>query len=262
MRLSAAAVAVSAVLLGAFVEGGDWRGRARVDGRITDGDGAALGAGLVSARHLARRGGLRVRSDALGRFVLDGLAAGSWMVEIAKPGYRIRRIGVHLPSESSWLDLSDVELERTERHPGSSGPTEAAGPSASVGDVRAALAEGRVERARRLLTLVDGAAVGDADALLDIGRDLLRAGETELAVAAFSDALDRDPGDVDAHYDRALGLLALGRLEEARRDFEAVVSLQPESAVAEKAGRAIRELAPPSRPSAESNHPLQPDPAE
>ncbi len=269
MRLSSATVLVSTALLAAPVAGQEWAGRARVDGRVTDEHGAPLAGATVSARHLARHAGLQVRSDAEGRFVMDDLASGSWMVEITAPGHPTRQIGVHLPSESSWLDLFEVRLERAEPEPPPS-PPKAAGvaaggtDSASYEDVLAALEQGRVDRAGHLLSSVDANAPGDAAVLFEIGQGLLTAGETEEAVTFFGRALDRDPDHVDAHYRRALGLLALGRPAEARRDFEAVVALRPDSDLADKAGLAIEQLAParpdpalPSRPS-----PVPPETAE
>ncbi len=270
MRLSSVTVLVSAVLLAAPVAGQEGTGRARVDGPVTDEHGAPLAGATVSARHLSRPAGLQVRSDAQGRFVMDGLASGSWMMEIMAPGYPVRRIGVHLPSESSWLDLFEVRLEKAGPEPPPSSPGSAAvaaGGSdspASHEDVRAALAEGRVDRARRLLSSVDANAPGDADALFEIGQGLLTAGETEEAVTYFGRALVRDPDHLEAHYRRALGLLALGRPEDARRDFEAVVALRPDSGLADKAGLALEQLAPPRPDSAVPSppSPVQPVTAE
>jgi hypothetical protein len=242
--------------------GQEWMGRARVDGRVVDEGGAPLAGATVSARHLTRQGGAHVLSDAEGRFVLDGLAAGSWMVEVSVPGYASRQVGVHLPSDASWIDLFEVQLEKTrpEPPPAAQGPT-GPGPSssapgrarpasadpgspASYDDIQAALEEGRVDRAQRLLDSVDADAPSAAGVLFEIGRRLLTAGETEEAVTFFARTLERDPDHVDAHYGRALGLLALGRPLEARRDFEAIVVLCPEGVVAEKARLAIQQLAP------------------
>ena len=127
------------------------------------------------------------------------------------------------------------------------------GSPASNADIRAALEEGRVDRTRRLLDSVDADAPAEAGVLVEIGQRLLTAGETEEAVTFFGRALDRDPDHVDAHYGRALGLLALGRPEEARRDFEAIVALRPESVVAEKASLAIQQLAPAPAPPGSSS---------
>jgi tetratricopeptide (TPR) repeat protein len=199
-------------------------------------------------------------------------------VEIAAPGYAPRKMGIHLPSESSWLDLFEVQLEKMRLEP----PVAAAQPVSGVAssppaitvpnpdtpasweDVRTALAEGRVHHAHRLVSSLDPSTPGEAHVFFEIGRDLLTAGETEDAVTFFDRALDRDPDHTDAHYRRALALLALGRPEEARRDFEAVVALRPESGVAEKAGRALEELAPASAGPAPSGSasPLGPGTAE
>jgi tetratricopeptide (TPR) repeat protein len=180
------------------------------------------------------------------------------MVEITAPGYAPRKMGIHLPSEFSWLDLFEVRLEKMRIEPSAAPPEPASvvdtslptitvsdpDTPASWEDVRAALAEGRVHHAQRVVPSVDPGTPGGAHIFFEIGRDLLTAGKTEEAVGFFDHALERDPDHADAHYRRALALLALGRLEEARRDLEAVVELRPESGVAAKAGLVIEQLSP------------------
>jgi hypothetical protein len=211
----------------------DWRGRARVDGRAEEADGTPVGGATVTARRIAGEGGPRVRSDGEGRFVVDGIASGSWVVEVAASGFRARRVGVHLPSDSSWLGPVVVQLEKLE--------TEATGP-VGYEHVRAAMEAGRVDRARRLLARIEADAGEDADTLFEIGRGFLDAGETGEAVLLLGKALDADPSHAEAHYRRALGLLALGRHAEAREDLEAVLELGPDGTLAEKAARGLDRL--------------------
>jgi hypothetical protein len=262
-------------LLTAFLMGGvlsgpvdaqDWRGRARVDGRVVEEGGSPVAGATVTARHVSREGGPRVTSDAEGRFVLDDIAPGSWVVEVAAPGLSPRRIGLHLPSESSWLGPVEVRLDRLPSAPVATdepGPSNAAGANeyrkdqphsapVTVGDygpvgyedVRDAIQAGRVDQARQLLLAVEAGAPQGADTLFEIGVGFLIAGETREAVVLLGRALERDPTHVDAHYRRALGLLALGRHAEAREDLEAVLELRPDGALADKAGQALAQLAP------------------
>ena len=89
-------------------------------------------------------------------------------------------------------------------------------------------------------------AAGSTDGLLEIGTAFLDAGAPTEAAAFLDVALDASPGHVEAHYRRALALLALGREDEARGDFEAVVELRPGGPLAAKARQALER--PPSGP--------------
>jgi hypothetical protein len=244
----ATALLMTGVLTGATLAQ-DWKGHARVDGRVVDEGGAPVVGAAVDARRVSSPGGLRVTSDAEGRFVVDGIASGSWVVEVAAPGYRLHRLGVHLPSDSSWLGPVEVRLEGERpapEVPDGSAAVNAAIASGPAGyeDVRDAIETGRIDRARQLLLGIEPGTFEDADTLFAIGLGFLNAGETTDAVELLGRALERDSAHVDAHYRRALGLLALGRHAEAREDLEAVLELQPEGALAEKAGRALTHLTP------------------
>ena len=231
----------------------EWAGRARVDGHVTDEDGSALAGATVSMRISDGETGPEVTSGTDGRFVIDGVAAGSWMLEITAPGHRARRIGVHLPDESSWLGPLDVQLARVrtqpdppllEAAPQETAPLAQATATGGYADVRLALATGRSDRALELARALPPTDSGSAELLFEIGRDFLIAGETAEAIAFFDRALEQEPEHAGAHYERALGLLALGRHDEAREDLEAVRELRPDSPLAVKAGQALEELGP------------------
>ena len=237
----------------------DWKGRARLDGQVTDAGGAPLSGATITIESLTLNGGPVVTTDAEGGWVVDGIAAGSWAVEITAPGYEPQRIGVHLPHESAWLAPLDVQLQKTPAEPAralakpSSPPPEAAVTEAAVPrseassdylELRAALEAGRVERAHELLASLDGNARADADALVEMGTIFLTAGKTADAVTLFDRAVARDPAHAEAHFRRALGLLALGRPGEARAGFERVLELRPGSPAAEKARKALEQMPP------------------
>jgi hypothetical protein len=247
----------------------DWKGRARLDGQVTDEDGRPLGGATITIESLARTGGPVVTSDAEGRWTVDGIAAGSWAVEVTAPGYDGRRIGVHLPDESSWLAPLEVRLERapaepsgppaqeraTEPEAAEAAPVDADTDGSAVGErarrpehheFRAALEAGRIEEAYELLSSLDEHDRVGAEALVAMGNAFLTAGETEAAVTVFDRAVEREPAHAEAHFRRALGLLALGRTEDARADFETVLELGPGGPTAEKARRAIEALPPAS----------------
>jgi hypothetical protein len=264
----------------------EWKGHARVDGRVL-GEGAAPVAGAtIDARHVSGPGGPRVTSDAEGRFIVDGIASGSWVLEVVVPGYRVRRLDVHLSRDSSWLGPVEVQLEReapppegpdepvatsgdeTASLPPEGGDESAVGgdggtvgepevpahdPEGPVGeddgpvgyeDVRAALEKGRVDQAKQLTAAMEKGGGGDPALLFEIGVGFLNAGETREAVGFFDRVLEEDPAHVPARYRRALGLLALGRHDEAREDLEAVLERQPNGELAAKAVLALDQLKP------------------
>ncbi len=240
----------------------DWKGRARLDGHVTGPSGAPLSGATITVENLALKAGLVVTSDAEGAWVVDGISAGSWAVEITAPGYLPRRIGVHLPHDSAWLAPLDVQLEReppvpVPRPAEPSSPTpattvaEASVPTSENAsdalELRAALEAGRIEQAHELLASLDESTRVDADTLVEMGTIFLTAGQTTDAVTLFDRAVERDPEHAEGHYRRALGLLALGRPGEARTGFERVLELKPEGPAAEKARQALEQL-PPAAP--------------
>jgi len=251
-------VAALAVLVSP-VAAQDWKGHARLDGHVTGPGGAPLSGATITIENLTLKGGLVVSSDAEGAWVVDGISAGSWAVEITAPGYQPRRIGVHLPHDSAWLAPLDVQLEREPpvsppRPDAPSSPT----PGATVAkapvttsqsasdalELQAALEAGRIEKAHELLASLDESSRVDADALVEMGTIFLTAGKTIDAVTLFDRAVAEDPDHGEAHFRRALGLLALGRPGEARAGFERVLELRPGSPAAEKAQQALEQLPP------------------
>jgi hypothetical protein len=259
MRSSSWTVFAAVAVLATPLAAQDWKGRARLDGRVTDHNGAPLSGATITIESLTLNSGPVVTTDARGGWVVDGIAAGSCAVEITAPGYEPQRIGVHLPHESAWLAPLDVQLQRTPAEPArepaepsspSAEPTatEAAVPTSEARsdylELRAALEAGRVERAHELLASLDENARADAGALVEMGTLFLTAGKTADAVTLFDRAVERDPAHAEAHFRRALALLALGRSREARADFERVLGLSPEGTAAEKARKALEQLSP------------------
>jgi hypothetical protein len=255
MRGSRWLALAAATALAASVAAQDWKGRARLDGRVTDPTGTPLEGATITVQRRDRPGGPVVTSDADGAWVADGIAAGSWVVEVWAPGYLPQRVGVHLPHESSWLAPLEVQLRRP---PAPAAPGDAPGPPEPVADppanhgpggegIEAALEAGRIERAHALLASLDGDVPGDdADTLVEMGALFLAAGEATDAVVVLDRAVGLDPAHVDARFRRALALLAVGRTDAARSDFETLLDLSPEGPLADKARLALRALAAPS----------------
>jgi hypothetical protein len=225
----------------------DWKGRARIDGRVIDEAGAPLAGATIAIDRAAGTspGGPRLSSGADGRWVADGIAPGSWTLVARAPGRRPVRIGVHLPGESSWLGPLEIRLEKEGPPPKPVADPPAAEeppPAGDVAAVQAALEAGRVGRARELLASLEPDGSATAVDFVEIGSAFLTAGATEEASACFGQALGLDPEHVPAHYHRALARLALGRHDEARADLEAVVELEPGGVLAARAREALDAL--------------------
>jgi tetratricopeptide (TPR) repeat protein len=107
---------------------------------------------------------------------------------------------------------------------------------------QAALEVGMLDEGRALLAGLDDGAVRSADHFFNLGLGFLNAGAAQEAIGYFSRALALDPGHVDACYRRALAHLQLGSRAEARGDFEKVLELAPESAMAGMARQALAQL--------------------
>jgi len=64
----------------------------------------------------------------------------------------------------------------------------------------------------------------------DLGMDAGRAGDNEGALAAFSRAIELEPDDADAWYNKGVALAKLRRTEEARSAYDRAIELRPEYA--------------------------------
>jgi Flp pilus assembly protein TadD len=56
----------------------------------------------------------------------------------------------------------------------------------------------------------------------------MRQGHLELAVSAFTAALELDPGIAEAYGNRGLALMALGKDAEAQADLKKAMELKPD----------------------------------
>ena len=101
-----------------------------------------------------------------------------------------------------------------------------------TGDSGAAEAEYR-------LALQD--APGDPRVMNNLGALYLDRGQPALALPYFAEALHRDPGYVEAAYNHALALEALGRTAEARSELAALLSQVSSDPSLERYRRAVEE---------------------
>jgi Tfp pilus assembly protein PilF len=109
-RGSKIALAAALALLVASVGAAqDWRGKARVDGRVVNEKGEAI----PGAKLTLRRGGAGpdvVTTDKKGRWAYLGLAGGRWDVDVDAPGYLPFKTSVQL-SEVDRIPSMDIRLQ-------------------------------------------------------------------------------------------------------------------------------------------------------
>lgn len=87
------------------------------------------------------------------------------------------------------------------------------------GDIRGAI--GEMERIQRMYP-------DWVDLLMPLGTFYIQAGDTAKGFAFFHDMAQRSPRDAEARYYNGTALAVQGREEEAVREFEAAISLEPE----------------------------------
>jgi tetratricopeptide (TPR) repeat protein len=141
----------AAIVLAAPAFAQDWKGRGRMEGKVTD-EGGAVIPNVTVKLEIPERGGTTVKTDKKGRWVVGGIVAGTWNIDFVADGYQTKVIKVSLPSESSSLLPIEVKLAKAT-------PT---GPSPEVREALAradgAYKEGRFPEARaeyeKLLSLL------------------------------------------------------------------------------------------------------------
>lgn len=214
--VSKAALAAAAALFVASVGAAqDWRGKARVDGRvITD-----KGEGVPGAKVTIRRGGVgpeALTTDKKGRWAYLGLSNGAWDVDVEAPGYLPYKTTVQL-SEINRIPPMDIRLQPA---PTAQPTPAAAAPKNAAPDVIPIL-----EHGNQLLEAKDyaGARAEYEKALAAIPNNpiVLRAiaqtyyaeKKVDEAIATLKKVVEIDPTDVTA-----LVLLANLQLEKGNVD--------------------------------------------
>ncbi len=99
-------------LYGGLAQAQDWRGNGRFDGLVTDEAGQPLAGVSIKADCPARGGGTTVKTDKKGRFVVGGVVACNWNLDLTADGYETRRISVNLPGEEARIRSVTVPLKK------------------------------------------------------------------------------------------------------------------------------------------------------
>ena len=89
---------------------------ARLHGRVVDADGAPVAGATVTIRAVATGTLIRVKTDAQGRYDVDAIAAGRYLVEAARNGsQRSAALDVRLEDTATELPVADLRLDHATR---------------------------------------------------------------------------------------------------------------------------------------------------
>ena len=87
----------------------DWKGMGRMEGKVTDEQGAVIPDVNVKLE-VSERGGTTVKTDKKGHWAIGGIVSGGWNIDFAADGYEAKSLKVNLPSEASRLPPIEVKL--------------------------------------------------------------------------------------------------------------------------------------------------------
>src|SRR6266496_1655024 len=192
-----AALAVIAAASSATAQ--DWKGKARLEGKVVTGNGTPIPKAQLVFR-FKERDGPTVETDAKGHFAYFGFASGSWDVDVSATGYITRKTSVNL-SELTRIPPMVIKLEPQPQAP----PPEAGG---APKDTRAEITP-MIEKGNALLEQKDyaGARAEYEKALAAVPENpiILRAiartyyAEKNLdeAIKALKRASEKDPADTE-----------------------------------------------------------------
>lgn len=201
----------------ANVAGQDWKGKARIDGRVVN----EKGEPVVGAKLALRRGGAGpdIVTDKKGRWAYLGLENGEWSIDVEAPGYLVETTSVRL-SELYRLPPMQIRLERA---PEAAPAREPSLPKNTSTDVIAAVERGnqllgeksyagaRAEYEKALAAMPDNPVI-----LRGIAQTWYGEKKIDEAIATLKRVVELDASDTAAPLLLANLLLEKGSLDEAK----------------------------------------------
>ena len=109
-RFCKRAAAFAALLaFAAGVQAQDWKGKARIDGKVVNEKGEPIAKAKLAFKFKGKEGGPTTETDAKGRFAYYGFANGDWDVDVSAPGYVTFKSVIHL-SELTRVPPMEIKL--------------------------------------------------------------------------------------------------------------------------------------------------------
>ncbi len=201
----------------------DWKGKGRLEGRVSDPDGKPIAGAIVKLRVVGRSDeGPDVKTDSRGRWTYMGLRGGDWKITIEAPGF--------IPGETTF-SVSEVMRANPLLYtmaPAPKAAPEQAPPGLPPEVLEAlkagneALQEKRWTDARTAFEKVLPAAPENTGLLIALARSYSGEGNTEKAIEMLQKVTEKDPNNWGAWMLMATMLLEKGRLDEGRAALEKV----------------------------------------
>jgi Flp pilus assembly protein TadD len=220
--LPAALAAIAAFLaLATPAAAQDWKGKARLDGRVVNEKGEPIPKAQLVFKIKGKDVGPTVESDSKGRFAYFGFASGDWDLDVSAPGYVTRKTTVHL-SELNRVPPMEIKLEKQP-----DAPPQPAAAAVAPKDTKAEIVP-MIEKGNALLEQKDYAgARGEYEKALAVVPDnpiILRAiartyyseKKYDDAISALGKAHAAAPDDVDTTLLLANLLIEKGNFEDGK----------------------------------------------
>lgn len=195
----------------------DWKGKARIEGRVSNEKGEPIAGATVQLRRYGS--GPDVKTDKKGRWAYLGLAGGPWDVDVVATGYQPRKVAVRL-SEIDRLPPMQMSLEPVPQAAAAAPPPV---PKDTSAEILAAIERGnellaqkdftgaRAEYEKALAALPDNAVI-----LRGIAQTWYGDKKIDEAIATLKRVVTLDPADTTAPLLLANLLLEKGSLDEAK----------------------------------------------
>lgn len=194
----------------------DWKGKARIEGRVSNEKGEPIVGATVQLRRYGA--GPDVKTDKKGRWAYLGLAGGPWDVDVVAEGFQPRKVSVRL-SEIDRLPPMQMSLEAVPQAAAAPAPV----PKDTSADILAAIQRGndllaqkdyagaRAEYEKALAALPDNPVI-----LRGIAQTWYGEKKIDEAIATLKRVVLLDPNDAAAPLLLANLLLEKGSLDEAK----------------------------------------------
>ncbi|MFI5180461.1 MAG: tetratricopeptide repeat protein [Thermoanaerobaculia bacterium] len=222
IRFTTVLIALAVVLLALPAFSQDWKGRGRLEGRVTDMDGKPIEGATIKIRipdHPDQ--GADAKTDAKGRWAYMGLRGGEWKISIEAPGYitgeTILSVSEVMRGNPANYAMKPVPKEA---------PAAAGGLPPEIAEAlkagNAALEEKRWTDARAAFEKVLPVAPENVGLMMALARSYSGEGNTEKAIEMVKKVTEKEPANWGAWLLEANMLLEKGKLDEARAALEHV----------------------------------------
>lgn len=199
----------------------DWKGKGRVEGRVTDQDGKPVAGAAVRIRVPERADqGADVKTDAKGRWAFLGLRGGDWKITIEAEGFM---------TGETVVSISEVMRGNPVNYSMKPAPKVASSPPAVPPEIAEAVKAGnealeqkRWTDARTAFEKVLPVAPDNVGLMMALSRSYSGEGNTDKAVGMLRKVTEKEPENWTAWLLQASLLLEKGKLDEGRAALERV----------------------------------------